>query len=113
MHPRHDLTSPRAAAIVVLPPPDLAMTIRIELFHAPDCPRCDRARALLRELVAALNDDRLEYRERNVVEALDDAVRLGILATPAIVIDGRLSFTGLPARERLEAALQAAVKARN
>ncbi len=89
------------------------MTARIELFHAPDCPRCDRARTLLRELLAALNDDRLEYRERDVVTALDDAVRLGILATPALVINGRLAFTGLPDRKRLEAALQAALGARD
>lgn len=86
------------------------MITRVELFHAPDCPRCERARALLRELQATL-DARLDYRERDVITALDDAVRLCILVTPAIVIDGRLAFTGLPARKKLQAALQAAAKA--
>ena len=86
------------------------MAVRVELFHAPNCPRCGRARAQLRELAAAFGD-RLEYREKDVIAALEEAARLGIRATPAIVIDGRLVFTGLPARDRLQATLQAAVEA--
>ncbi len=85
------------------------MVVRVELFHAPNCPRCGRAMALMRELAATFGD-RLDYRERDVVAALEDAARLGIRATPAVVIDGRLVFTGLPAKEKLRAALQAAVE---
>ncbi len=86
------------------------MTVRVELFHAPNCPRCERARILMRELAAGFGD-RLDYRERDVVAALEDAARLGILATPTIVIDGRLAFTGLPAKDSLQTALQTAVEA--
>jgi len=86
------------------------MSVRVELFHAPHCPRCGRARALLRELVVELGTP-VDYRERDVVAALEDAARLGILTTPAIVIDGRLAFSGLPARETLRATLEAAARA--
>ncbi len=85
------------------------MTTLVELYHAPNCPRCTRAMAVLREQTATFGD-RLDYRERDVIAALDDAVRLGIRATPAIVINDRLVFTGLPAHEKLQAALQAAVR---
>ena len=38
-----------------------------------------------------------------MVEELDYAVELGILATPAIAIDGQLRFTGLPSIRVLRA----------
>jgi len=37
----------------------------------------------------------------NVVEEIDRAVSLGVLSTPAIVIDNSLVFTGLPSTNKL------------
>ncbi|EGW55240.1 hypothetical protein TevJSym_ae00970 [endosymbiont of Tevnia jerichonana (vent Tica)] len=42
----------------------------------------------------------------NVLEELDYAVQIGVLATPAIAIDGELVFTALPSEKRLRQTLQ-------
>jgi len=41
-----------------------------------------------------------------VLDDLDYAVSLGVLATPSIVIDGVLTFTGLPSLRKLRAELE-------
>ncbi len=76
----------------------------IELFTSPGCPRCARMRGLV--------DAYLEYRKLplrvsmvDVVAELDRAVALGVRATPALVIDGRLVLTGAAAPARLHALL--------
>ncbi len=89
------------------------MPIEVEVFSAPGCRRCGQARALLQRLVAELAPHgEITWRAVDVLEALDHAVALGVLATPAIAIDGELVFTGLPAPERLRAALAARLAAR-
>lgn len=49
----------------------------------------------------------LEVREWDLVEHPELGPRYGVMATPAIVIDGRLEFSGVPKEgtflERLEA----------
>lgn len=49
----------------------------------------------------------LEVRERNLAEHPELGPRYGVMATPAIVINGRLEFGGVPREkaflERLEA----------
>lgn len=72
------------------------MTIKVEVFASPGCGQCGRVSDLLRHLAREMSADRIDWREVNVVEEFDYAVELGVLATPAIAIDGRLRFTGLP-----------------
>jgi protein-disulfide isomerase len=45
----------------------------------------------------------------DVVENIDRAVALGILATPAIAIDGKLVFTKLPSDARLRQSMRQAI----
>ena len=83
------------------------MTLLVELFSSPGCRRCDRAQELLREVIAGLEGaSAIEWRRVNVVAELEYAARLGVVAVPAIAIDGRLLFTGLPSRSRLREELQ-------
>lgn len=56
--------------------------------------------------VNALGDELLHWRVVDVVEEIDYAVSLGILSTPAIVIDGELVFTSLPNSRALRRELQ-------
>ncbi|MBI1196185.1 MAG: glutaredoxin [Gammaproteobacteria bacterium] len=81
------------------------MSILIEVFASPGCPRCGKAKEVLQAIATELGGGRIEYREIDVVEDLDYAVRLGVLATPAIAFDGRLIFTGLPPVRALRAEL--------
>lgn len=83
------------------------MAIQVEVFTSPGCGKCGRAKAVLRELVQELGADRIRWREVDVLQELDHAVELGVLAAPAIAIDGELVFTSLPTARRLRQVLEA------
>lgn len=81
------------------------MSIEVEVFSSPGCSKCGRAKEVLRKLAEDIGGGRIEWREVNVLEELDYAVSLGVLATPAIAIDGELAFTGLPSVRKLRGEL--------
>lgn len=77
--------------------------MKVELFHVPGCHRCDSAKAALQAVTTAA---RVEWCEINVLDALDRAVDLGVLALPAVVIDDELVFAALPTPEVLRQELR-------
>jgi glutaredoxin len=77
------------------------MPVTVEIFTAPDCPRCARAAGVLQSVC----HDRLKWRVVNVLDDIDRAVALGGLTTPAIAIDGGLAFTSLPGEKVLQKTL--------
>jgi glutaredoxin len=83
------------------------MPIEVEVFTSPGCGKCGRAKDVLRETARELGEERIRWREVNVLEELDHAVSLGVLAAPAIAIDGELVFTTLPSARRLRQELEA------
>ena len=84
----------------------MTTSITIELFSATACNRCGEAKKRLQTMMDELGDDRIQYRELDVLEELDYAVSLGVLTTPAIAIDGELVFTAMPSLKRLRDELQ-------
>lgn len=78
----------------------------VEVLTASGCSRCQRTKTMAREVIAALDDDRLQYREINVVEEIDYAVELGVLSTPAIALNGKLMFSSHPSAAKLRQAIQ-------
>lgn len=86
------------------------MGINIEVFSAPGCSKCGRAAERLKKAIADIGDARVQWREVNVLEEIDYAVKLGVLSTPAIVIDGELVFTALPPARKLRAVLKQRLK---
>jgi predicted thioredoxin/glutaredoxin len=87
-----------------------AASIQVEVFAAPGCKNCGRAKEVLKKLVEELGGERIRWREVNVVEELDYAIRLGILSTPAIAVDGELLFASLPSEKKLRRALEAKLR---
>jgi len=75
--------------------------ITIELFSATACNRCTKVKNRIQTIVNDLGKKSILYRELDVLEELDYAVSLGILTTPAIVINGELVFSGMPSIKRL------------
>jgi hypothetical protein len=55
----------------------------------------------------------LELREVDITQRPDVAVGYGVLSTPAIAINGRLEFQGVPREEAFLARLRAASQARD
>jgi len=82
------------------------MRIQVEVFTAPGCGKCGRARDVLKAIVEQWTGADIGWREINVLDDIDYAVQLGVLATPAIAIDGKLMFTSLPSEKKLRQALQ-------
>jgi thioredoxin-like negative regulator of GroEL len=68
-------------------------------------------------LVAKLIEDAraglqgLQLAEVDITERPDVAVKYGVMATPAIAINGRLEFSGVPREDALRARLHAAAGA--
>lgn len=82
------------------------MGITVEVFSSPGCSKCGHAKEVLRKLAEEFGENRVHWREVNVLEELDYAVSLGVLSTPAIAIEGELAFTGLPSARKLRTHLE-------
>ncbi len=83
------------------------MRIRVELYTADACDRCDQAKAMLRDVVNTLGEERFRLREINVVANIDEAVAAGIRFTPALRINGADANAALRSRQALGKALDA------
>lgn len=79
--------------------------IKVEAFSSPGCAKCAKARDTLKAIIDELGQDRVSWRDVNILEELDYAVDLGIFSPPAIAIDGELVFPALPSPGRLRAEL--------
>ncbi len=75
--------------------------------------KCGTTKALVATLIqeASAGLDRPELHEVDVSERPDVAVKYGVMATPAIAINGRLEFSGVPREDALRACLRAAAAA--
>jgi len=82
------------------------MKVQLELFTANVCPRCAQAKSDLSGMLEVLGEDDCILTFVDVVENIDRAVELGILAMPALVVNGKLVFAPLPARDIVLQALR-------
>lgn len=80
---------------------------RIELFSVPGCEACVDVLRVLTAVAADRPD--LQVREVDLTEHPEVAARHGLLACPAVAIDGRVAFVGRVDERRVRAALDAAV----
>ncbi|BAO44540.1 thioredoxin family protein [Thiolapillus brandeum] len=87
------------------------MSIEVEIFSAPGCGKCGKAKHVLKRILDEWEDGRVQWREVNILDELDYAVSLGVLSTPAIAVDGELVFTALPSEKRLRRLLQERLEA--
>ncbi|MBL4744466.1 MAG: thioredoxin family protein [Cycloclasticus sp.] len=83
------------------------MTVHVELFTNPNCPHCGQIRTALKQLVDSLQG--IDLREINIIEEIDYAVELGVLSSPSIAINGRLTFTRAPTLSTIKHALNKAL----
>jgi len=75
------------------------MTI-IEIFESPGCQNCGKATDLLEHIIEKHHLKNIQWHKVSVLDEIDYAVEIGILATPAIVINGKLVFTSVPSEEK-------------
>jgi len=80
--------------------------IKVEVFSSPGCGKCAQAKSTLKTIAEELGQDKITWRDVNILEEMDYAVELGVMSSPAIAIDGRLIFSSLPGAAKLRAELQ-------
>lgn len=80
--------------------------LKIEVFSSPGCSKCGHAKQVLQDLASELGDDKIQWREVNILDEMDHAVELGVLSTPSIAINNELVFTSLPSAKKLRAELE-------
>ena len=78
--------------------------IKVEVFTAPGCGKCGKAKHVLEDIVNEMDAD-VEWREINILKEMDYAIELGVLSTPSIAINGELVFTALPSVKQLQQTL--------
>lgn len=79
--------------------------IKVEVFSSPGCGKCTQAKTVLKAIVEEIGQDKITWRDVNILEEMDYAVELGVMSSPAIAIDGKLIFSALPSAAKLRAAL--------
>lgn len=79
--------------------------VKVEVFSSPGCGKCAQAKAVLKVVAEELGQDKITWREVNILDEMDYAVELGVISSPAIAIDGKLVFSSLPSAEKLWAEL--------
>ena len=75
--------------------------IKVEVFSSPGCGKCMQAKAVLKAIAEELGQDKVTWRDVNILEEMDYAVDLGVMSTPAMAIDGELVFSSLPSSGKL------------
>ena len=84
------------------------MGIEIIILTAPGCTTCGQAKAVVQKIVGqgAREFPGLSYRTVDVAESPEIATRYGILSTPAIIINDKLAFRGVPKEKALRKKLK-------
>ncbi|PCJ44804.1 MAG: hypothetical protein COA81_00610 [Alphaproteobacteria bacterium] len=78
--------------------------LKIELFTGTSCPACITMKDKLKAIINEFDQTRLFYRELDIVEEIDYAVKIGILKTPAIALNSKLfspSFLSMKALRKV------------
>jgi thioredoxin 1 len=78
--------------------------MKVEFFYSPGCAACVDTHAKLRSAAQEAVKN-LDWREVSVLDHLDQAVELGVMTLPSIVVDGELVFRSMPTVKQLREAL--------
>ena len=87
---------------------------KIEVYTSPTCPHCPSAVALVNEISKERDDVKVKIYSLAESEGSRRANRLGIMATPTILVKGKCSngyigFRGTPSRKALINAIDKAL----
>ena len=81
------------------------MVLKVEVFTSPSCPYCPMAEQVAEEAKKEIGDD-MDIEVINIMTDRQRAIDYGIMAVPAIAINGVVEFVGAPSKEELMAKLK-------
>jgi glutaredoxin len=79
---------------------------RVQILSTPGCAGCARTKALIARALESFSD--LDWEEIDLIEQPELASQYGIMSVPALVIDGKVEFTGVPKERALRDKLESA-----
>ncbi|MCC7561923.1 thioredoxin [Methanobrevibacter arboriphilus JCM 13429 = DSM 1125] len=79
--------------------------LKVEVFTSPSCPYCPMAEQVVEEAKNEIGDE-MEVEVINIMTDRQRAVDYGIMAVPAIAINGVVEFVGAPSKNELMAKLR-------
>ncbi|MBE2900552.1 thioredoxin [Methanothermobacter thermautotrophicus] len=81
------------------------MVVNIEVFTSPTCPYCPMAIEVVDEAKKEFGD-RIQVEKIDIMVDREKAIEYGLMAVPAIAINGVVRFVGAPSREELFEAIK-------
>jgi len=76
---------------------------KVEVFVSPTCSFCPMAVEIIKRIEEDVDID-VEYLD--IIESRTRALEYGLMAVPAIAIDGKIKFVGVPEEEELRKELE-------
>ncbi|AAB85307.1 MULTISPECIES: MJ0307 family thioredoxin [Methanothermobacter] len=76
------------------------MVVNIEVFTSPTCPYCPMAIEVVDEAKKEFGD-KIDVEKIDIMVDREKAIEYGLMAVPAIAINGVVRFVGAPSREEL------------
>lgn len=77
------------------------MVEKVQILKAPGCNSCARATKLVKKIKEEQNLN-FVIEELDITEHPELLQKYQIMASPGIVIDGKLEFAGMPGEKKLE-----------
>lgn len=81
------------------------MVIKLEVFTSPTCPYCPMAKEVAEEAKGKFGDS-IDVEYVDITKDRERAINYGLMAVPAIAIDGEVKFVGAPSLEELETSIK-------
>lgn len=81
------------------------MVVKVEVFTSPSCPYCPMAIEVVNEVEKEMPGT-LEVEKIDIMVDRDKAVEYGLMAVPAIALNGVVRFVGAPSKEELATAIE-------
>lgn len=77
--------------------------ILVEVVSTQGCSKCEKTKQTIAKVLHGKN---IDYKEIDLIDNPDIAIKHGIMATPAIIINGKLEFEGTIRKEELRKRLE-------
>lgn len=81
------------------------MAIKLEVFTSPTCPYCPMAKEVAEEAKGNFGDS-IDIEYVDITTDRQRAIDYGLMAVPAIAINGEIKFVGAPSLEELETSIK-------
>ncbi|MCL2157592.1 MAG: MJ0307 family thioredoxin [Methanobrevibacter sp.] len=81
------------------------MVLKVEVFVSSSCPYCPQAEQVVDEAKREIGDE-MDVEVINIRNDREKALDYGLMAVPAIAINGVVEFLGAPTKDELMAKLK-------